>query len=130
VARWGGLRPKGPGGLWRVSGASRRSRTYTRDHSRKPPRHYAEAFTRATTARDSPILIQKNSVALRGISSATRFRTRWRRTGSANAVLQQNTSLFDHLVGADRISLEPTITAARWEAQAQLDPEGRSAPGQ
>ena len=30
----------------------------------------------------------------------------------------------------DRISLEPTITAARWEAQAQLDPEGRSAPGQ
>jgi len=36
----------------------------------------------------------------RGISSATRFRTRWRRTGSANAVLQQNTSLFDHLVGA------------------------------
>jgi hypothetical protein len=94
VARWGGLRPKGPGGLWRVSGASRRSRTYTRDHSRKPPRHYAEAFTRATMARaNSPILIQKNSVALRGISSATRFRTRWRRTGSANAVLQQNTSL-------------------------------------
>jgi hypothetical protein len=87
VARWGGLRPKGPGGLWRVSGASRRSRTYTRDHSRKPPRHYAEAFTRATMARaNSPILIQKNSVALRGISSATRFRTRWRRTGSANAL--------------------------------------------
>jgi hypothetical protein len=45
-------------------------------------------------------------------------------------VLQQNTSLFDHLVGADRISLEPTITAARWEAQAQLDPESRSAPVQ
>jgi hypothetical protein len=30
----------------------------------------------------------------------------------------------------DRISLEPTITAARWEAQAQLDPESRSALGQ
>jgi hypothetical protein len=39
------------------------SRTYARDHSRKPPCHYAEAFTRATTARtNSPILIQKNSV--------------------------------------------------------------------
>jgi putative Mg2+ transporter-C (MgtC) family protein len=28
-----------------------------------------------------------------------------------------------------RISLEPTITAARWEAQAHLDPESPSALG-
>jgi hypothetical protein len=35
---------------------------------------------------------------------------------------------IEKIVG--RISLEPTITAARWEAETQLDPESRSALGQ
>jgi len=84
-------------------------------------------MSRATVVRRLQELIERNYIERRGrfyhvgdglapptlcCSKTHRYRSPRRRTRN------------------DRISLEPTITAARWEAQAQLDPEGRSAPGQ
>jgi putative Mg2+ transporter-C (MgtC) family protein len=68
------------------------------------------------------------ALALRGLDSNDLNATgRVRVTAHLTASTRIDAEV-EKIVG--RISLEPTITAARWEAETQLDPESRSALGQ
>jgi putative Mg2+ transporter-C (MgtC) family protein len=68
-----------------------------------------------------------SAVALRGLDSNDLNGTSRVRVTAHLMALHRMDAEVEKIVG--RISLEPTITAARWEAHAQLDPESRSALG-
>jgi len=68
-----------------------------------------------------------SAVALRGLDSNDLNGTGRVRVTAHLMALHRMDAEVEKIVG--RISLEPTITAARWEAHAQLDPESRSPLG-
>jgi putative Mg2+ transporter-C (MgtC) family protein len=82
-----------------------------------------EAHTRALLLQG----LAGATLALRGLDSNDLNGTGRVRVTAHLTAPQRIDAEVEKIVG--RISLEPTITAARWEAQAQLDADSRSALG-